>query len=313
MPKVSVIFPVGNREAFLAEAIESILLQSLHDLELIIVLDGVPEPVRAIVKRFDDERIRAIKLPIHLGVCAARNAAMAVARAPYMALMDSDDVALPQRLERQYVFMEAHPEVTVCGSNSVKQLKDGRQLSMRYPETDGMIKARLLVVDSAILNPTAMMRTEFVRRHAIRYDANLPRDHDHRFFVETMRFGATFYGLQEELLLYRRHSGNLTQDQNGVDAEKTRVREALWPLFFPELTALEARLLMRGMCRKLELTILEIFELVAVFNKALRESRVYFGEDRAEVQRIVAAARQRVLAVFEKRPTGTPVKPVSTV
>lgn len=303
-PKISVIFPVGDRLPFLAEAIESILAQTFTDFELLVVLDGVSEPVRACVASYGDARIRCIDLPLNMGVSNARNVAIAQARAPYLALMDSDDVALPERFARQYAFMQANPQVTVCGSNSIKLLKDGRRVPMRYPQTDGLIKSRLLVVDAAILNPTAMLRSEFVHRHALRYDANFPRDHDHRFYVEMLRQGAVFHGLQEELLLYRRHEGNITQNREGVDEEKTRVREALWPLFFPELTAREARILLRGLCQQLSLDMLEACELVAACNKALGEQRVFFGEDRAELQRQIGQARQRVLSALQASAKG---------
>jgi glycosyltransferase involved in cell wall biosynthesis len=290
-----VIFPVGDREAYLAEALSSILAQTLTGFELIVVLDGVPPPVQAIVESYRDERIRILQLPMNLGVSNARNAAMQAAQAPYMALMDSDDVAMPQRLAQQYAWMQAHPDVTVCGSNSVKLLEDGRRVSMHYPETDGQIKARLLLVDSAILNPTAMLRSDFVRHHALRYDANLPRDHDHRFYVEMMRLGATFYGLQEELLVYRRHAGNATQDQQGVDAEKTRVREVLVPLYFPELTGNEAEMLLKGLCQQVQMTVEEACYFVTVANKAAQETRVFRGEDRYELNQIVGRYKQRVL------------------
>jgi glycosyltransferase involved in cell wall biosynthesis len=294
-PKISVIFPVGNREAFLAEALESILAQSFTDWELIVVLDGVAEPVQAIAEGYRDERIRIVHLPVNLGVSNARNAAMLTAQAPYLALMDSDDVALPQRLAIQYEWMQAHTDVTVCGSNSVKLLEDGRRVSMRYPETDGQIKARLLLVDSAILNPTALLRSDFVHHHALRYDANLPRDHDHRFYVEMTRLGATFYGLQQELLLYRRHAGNATQDQQGVDAEKTRVREVLTPLYFPELTGNESAMLLKGLCQQVQMTVEEACFFVTVVNKAAEEARVFRGEDRAELRRILQRYKDRVL------------------
>lgn len=301
MPQISVIFPVGDRVEFLAEAIESVLAQTFDNFELIIVLDGVSAPVRAVVDRYRDKRIRLIDLPIHMGISTARNAAIAASRAPYLALMDSDDVALPQRFEKQHAFMRAHPEVSICGSNSVKVFVDGRRIPMRYPETDGMIKARLLVVDSAILNPTAMLRAEFIRQHQIRYDPNCPRDEDHRFYVETLRYGARFYGIQEELLLYRRHASNITQNRSRADEEKTRVREALWPLFFPELTAHEATLLLHSLCEKIKADMKTAFEMVAIQNKALRETRVFFGEDRAEVQRIVARSQARLLTAFQKQ------------
>lgn len=298
-PEISVIFPVGDRLPFLAEAIESILAQTFTNFELLVVLDGVSEPVRACVASYTDARIRCIDLPLNMGISNTRNVAISLARAPYMALMDSDDVALPQRLARQYAFLQANPQITVCGSNAIKLFKDGRRVPMRYPETDGLIKSRLLMVDSAIINPTAMLRSAFIHRHTLRYDVNQRRDEDHRFYVEMMRHGAVFHGLQEELLLYRRHEGNITQNREGVDEEKTRVREVLWPLFFPELTAREARILLRGLCQHVSLDMFEACELVAVCNKALGEQRSFFGEDRAELHRQIAQARQGVVSALQ--------------
>ena len=185
-------------------------------------------------------------------------------------------------------------------------MKDGRCDRLRYPETDGHIKARLLLVDSAILNPTAMFRTDFVHQHALRYDANFPRDQDHRFYVEMMRLGATFYGLQEELLLYRRHAGNATQDRSREDVDKTRVREMLVPVYFPELTGAEGRLLMKGMCVQAKMTVDEACHFVAVVNKAAHESRVFRGEDRTELRRLLGGFRQRVLQSLGATPPSPP-------
>ncbi len=294
-PKVSVIFPVGDRPAFLAEAIESVLTQTLADFEMIVVLDGVSEPVETIMAGYRDARIRTIRLPVNLGISNARNAALRWAKAPFLALMDSDDVAMPHRFENQLKWMEAHPDVTVCSSNSIKLLEDGRRVNMVYPETDGMIKARLLLVDSAILNPTAMIRSDFVKKHRLQYDANMPRDHDHLFYVAMMRNGARFYGLQEELLLYRRHAGNVTHDREGVDEEKTLVRERLLPVFFPELSGHEAQLLMLGLQAAPELSLKQACGFVAAANKAIQEERVFLGEDRRELKRILTGYLQRAM------------------
>jgi glycosyltransferase involved in cell wall biosynthesis len=294
-PAISVVFPVWERKEYLAEAIESVLGQTFENFELIVVLDGVSSGVQAIVENYRDARIRVISLPLNLGISNARNTALRVARAPYVALMDSDDVALPHRFATQHAWMEAHPDLTACGSNSVKLLKHGERMSMVYPETDAMVKARLLLVDSALLNPTAMLRMDFIRHHALQYDANLPRDNDHRFYVEMARLGARFHGLQQELLLYRRHDSNATNDPVGVDGEKTRVREILIPIYFPELTGFEQQILLRGMTRRVTLTLEEACMLVATLNKAAAEARVFLGEDRAELRRILGTLRQRIL------------------
>ena len=293
-PKISVIFPVGNREVYLREAIESVLGQSFSDFELLIIEDGLPPRVEEIIDSYRDSRIKIIKLPISMGVSAARNAGLITAKAFYIALMDSDDVALPHRFKQQYAWMESHPELTVCASNSIKIFSDGQRIPMLYPESDALIKSRLLLVDSAILNPTAMFRTAFVRKYRLQYDANFSRDQDHRFYVEMMRNGATFYGLQEELLLYRRHEENATNSRLGFDEQKTMIREILFPIFFPELTGEESRVLLKGFCENVCMTIAEGYFCHMVMNKALRESRTLIGEDREELRRILNFYRGRL-------------------
>lgn len=300
-PQISVVFPVGNRLEFLPEAIESVLAQTFTDFELIVVLDGVFPEVLACVESYRDERIRLVRMPLNLGVSNARNAALRSARAPYAALMDSDDVALPHRFATQHAWLEAHPELTVCASNAVKITDSGQRRPMLYPETDGMIKSRLMLVDSSMLNPTAMMRVDFIRRHRIEYDANLPRDQDHRFYTEMMRAGAHFYGIQQQLLLYRRHATNATKNLEAVDVEKTRVREVVLPAFFPELTGMEYRMLQKGMCIDSAMSFDEACLFVVALNKAAREGRSFYGEDRAELRRILGMYRQRVQKSFEMK------------
>lgn len=295
-PKVSVIFPVGNRQVYLAEAIESILNQSMADFELLLILDGVDEEVQVVVDQYCDTRIRQIRMPINLGVSNARNAGLLMAQAPYVALMDSDDVAIGHRLAHQLEWLQANPRVTALGSNAIKLFEDGRRVPMVYPQTDGLIKSRLLLVDSALINATVMMRVDFLKHHAIRYDANFPRDQDHRFFVEMMRLGASFHCLQEELLLYRRHGLNATHGRNGVDDQKTRVRALVLPEYFPELTGHECRALLKGMYEQVQMNLDDACEFVAAVHKALRETRVFYCEDRDELRLIL----QRYLKRMQK-------------
>ncbi|MBS1196665.1 MAG: group 1 glycosyl transferase [Proteobacteria bacterium] len=290
-PKISIIFPVGNREVYLREAIESILAQTFTDFELLIVADGIEPSVMSILESYHDERIHLIRLPLNMGICAASNTALSAARAPYMALMDSDDVAQPHRLATQYEWMESHPQITVCASNAVKILEDGSRVSMQYPELDGIIKARLMIVDSAILNPTAIFRSEFVHRHRLRYDANFTRDGDHRFFVDMLRCGAVFHGLQEELLTYRRHFQNATNDMTGFDDYKTRIREMLAPVFFPELTGVETAVLLAAFRSDFSGHPEDVHRSLAAVDKAMLENRSFMDEDRAELNNILSAVR----------------------
>jgi glycosyltransferase involved in cell wall biosynthesis len=109
--------PVYNGAPYLPESIESVLSQTLTDLELVVVDDGSRDATRAIVEGFarSDPRIRLIAHDENEGVTSARNDAWRGARAPYIAVLDSDDVALPDRLARQVEYLDARPSVAAVG------------------------------------------------------------------------------------------------------------------------------------------------------------------------------------------------------
>jgi hypothetical protein len=102
------------------------------------------------------------------------------------------------------------------------------------------------------------------------------------------------------LLLYRRHGGNATSDRCGVDEEKTRVREIVLPAFFPELSGGACRILMMGMAEQVHMTLAEARQFVAVAELALRETRSFMGEDRAELAAIIGSYRQRMLQSLQQ-------------
>jgi glycosyltransferase involved in cell wall biosynthesis len=109
-PDVTVLMPVYNGERFVAETVESVLRQTHAGFEFIIVDDGSTDATRDIVGRFDDPRIRLVRLP-RSGISAALNCGIRQARAPLIARIDADDLMEPQRLERQLAFVRARPEI----------------------------------------------------------------------------------------------------------------------------------------------------------------------------------------------------------
>ena len=118
-PRITVAMSVYNNEAFLAQAIESILAQSFGDFEYLIVNDGSTDGSPAIIDGFAarDPRIRAIHQE-NRGLVASLNRMIEEARAPLIARMDGDDIALPLRFERQVAFLDAYPDYGVVGVNT---------------------------------------------------------------------------------------------------------------------------------------------------------------------------------------------------
>ena len=108
--------PVYNGERYLAEAIASVLGQTYADFEFIIVDDGSTDGSAVIIGEFveRDSRIRFIRLERNLGQANARNAGIEATSGKYVAMMDCDDVCLPDRLRKQMNFLEAHPGKSTC-------------------------------------------------------------------------------------------------------------------------------------------------------------------------------------------------------
>jgi glycosyltransferase involved in cell wall biosynthesis len=146
VPRVSVVLPVLNGDRYLAQAIESVLSQTLRDLELVIVDDGSTDRSRAIVESLAgrDDRVRLIVNEANLGLAAALNRGWQAARAPYIARLDADDVALPDRLSLQVAFLDSNPAVAVVGGASIRiDAAGNRGAMMLFPTTDRGIRATL--------------------------------------------------------------------------------------------------------------------------------------------------------------------------
>ena len=116
-PKVSVLMPVYNtKEEYLREAIESILNQTFRDFEFLIIDDGSTNGAQAVIKSYQDERIRFVQNETNLGIFKTRNKLCAMARGEYVATFDSDDISLPTRLEKEVAYLDEHPDVSVVGA-----------------------------------------------------------------------------------------------------------------------------------------------------------------------------------------------------
>jgi glycosyltransferase involved in cell wall biosynthesis len=161
-PKVSVLMPVYNSAAFLDDAIKSILNQTFADFELLVRDDESADESCAILQRYaaQDRRIR-ILAPGHLGIAGSRNVLARAARGVYLANMDSDDICLPRRLEKQVAFLDAHPDHVGLGSWFEQVNSKGQPIRfMSLPTSHEEIDAHHLEGVVSMHNPTTMMRRD---------------------------------------------------------------------------------------------------------------------------------------------------------
>lgn len=110
-PVVSVAMKAYQHEAYVGQAIRSVLEQSFEDLELVVTDDGSTDGTPDVIAGFTDERVRFERLPVNRGIAAAMNATVRRTRGEFVAILNSDDFALPGRLERQVAFLREHPDI----------------------------------------------------------------------------------------------------------------------------------------------------------------------------------------------------------
>jgi hypothetical protein len=166
MIDVSVLMSVYNGEQFLAEAMESVLTQTLGDFELIVIDDGSTDGSSEILERYraDDSRV-VIHTQPNQGRAAALNTGIALSRAPLIARLDADDIAMPDRLGLQHRFLAEHTDLAVVGGAVVFIDDAGRAFAdVTYPPTDAAIRASLAERMTPFVHSAVMVRKEALER-----------------------------------------------------------------------------------------------------------------------------------------------------
>ncbi len=210
-PKVSVILPVRNCENFLADAIRSILKQSLPDFELIIIDDGSKDTSLQIVKRFRDKRIILLTNNTPMGVARSLNRGIRIAKGDYIARMDADDIAMPDRLYIQYEYFKKHPEVGVVGSWVQLINADGKSIGYKnLPATNQDIK-RLLPFVNPFIHPSVMIRNCLFKQFGT-YSLDCEGAEDYELWFKVAR-NTQFTNLQQVLLQYRMHRNSVSYSE----------------------------------------------------------------------------------------------------
>jgi len=158
-PLVSVLLPVYNAASYVQEAIESILSQTYQKFELIVINDGSTDGSGQIIKAIHDPRIRVIDQP-NRGLSNALNRAIEAAQGDYLARQDADDIALPQRFERQVDFLEGHLNVAIVGTWAEVRSDKPTTEKIYAPPTDSSVLKFELLFDNPFVHSSMMLRSQ---------------------------------------------------------------------------------------------------------------------------------------------------------
>jgi glycosyltransferase involved in cell wall biosynthesis len=200
---------VHNGMPYLPEAVDSVLRQTLTDLEFVIVDDGSTDGSGEYLDGRTDGRVRVLR-ERHAGLPAALNRGLELCRGQFVARMDADDVCLPERLERQVGFLSQHPDVGVVGSSVVCVGPTGTRGGLvAVPTEHEAVLKRLLARGLALCHPSVCFRASALR--SIGGYRDLPAEDMDVFLRLTGSYRLA--NVEEPLLLWRVHPRSVTAQQ----------------------------------------------------------------------------------------------------
>lgn len=218
LPDITVLLPVYNGEEFIADAVNSILGQTYSNFVLLIIDDGSLDDTGKILEEMAarDPRIRLVRRE-NRGLIATLNEGMAICRTELIARMDADDVALPTRLALQKNFMDANPNVAVCGTEVILYEK-GSSVSYR---TNAPFDV-LCLFGSPLAHPTVMFRRSIVLKVG-GYRASMLAAEDYDLWVRICQAGFCIANIPKKLLLYREHPNNSRRTYRRLQRKTTQL------------------------------------------------------------------------------------------
>lgn len=212
MSKVSVIMPAYNAEKYIGEAIDSILAQTFRDFELIIVNDGSTDRTEEIILSYSDPRIVYLKNETNLKISDTLNRGIDIAQGEYIARMDSDDIALPERFERQVAYMDQNPKCVVCGTAAIL-FGEGMEEKTVVPSGDPRYVKGQMIFHCPIMHPSVFIRQEVLERNNIRYCRDYNGTEDYEMWWRLSSYGE-ICSLPDPLLKYRISGNQITSQKD---------------------------------------------------------------------------------------------------
>lgn len=201
-PIISVVMPAYNAELYIKEAIESVLNQTFINFEFLIYNDGSTDKTHEIISAFNDNRIIYKKIEKNAGYLQLLNRGLDEAKGKYIARMDADDIAIPNRFQVQFEYLEIHPDVGICGSwiEFIGAMSGINKSSETFEDIQ-----YLLFFGCPLTHPTVMMRNDLLKKYNLKYTKEYYYAEDYYFFAQSsLHFKIT--NVPQVLLKYRIHT-----------------------------------------------------------------------------------------------------------
>jgi glycosyltransferase involved in cell wall biosynthesis len=233
MPAITILLPFRNAAATLDAAIASMARQTFRVWELLLIDNASSDASTAIAESWvkHDPRIRLVQEE-RVGIAHALNRGLEQAQGRYIARMDADDSSHPERLAKQFEFLEYHPEIGVLGTRTAFATTVERSSGMRWfvQWQNGIISPQQhyvkRFVDAPLAHPTVMFRRELAEHHGHYSTAPLPEDHE--LWLRWMDAGVRFAKLPEMLLTWNDHAQRLSRTHPHYSTEAFYATKMKW-------------------------------------------------------------------------------------
>lgn len=205
---VSIITPTYNCAKFIGKTIESVLKQTYTDWEMIIVDDASKDNTEEIVNKYNDKRIKYIKLKENCGADVARNTAIEEAKGKYMAFLDSDDLWQAEKLKKQIQFMEQN-NYNITATDYEQIDEEGNKLN-KIIKTKGKVNYNSMLLSNSVGNSTVVYNVEKLGKFKV---PNIKKRNDYALWLQMLKKEKYIYGIPEILMQYRVRSNSISRNK----------------------------------------------------------------------------------------------------
>jgi glycosyltransferase involved in cell wall biosynthesis len=232
VPKISIILPVYNAGRYLPGALGSVYAQTFKDWEMILVDDASTDDSAKILAAQDDPRLVVLRNDTNLGLTRSLLRALEVARGQFVARLDADDAAEPERLSRQVHYLQEHPHVGILGSAYTVVDEGGKVIGERLmPETPVEVRWASML-HCPFGHPTVMFRRTLLEEHGMTYDPAWEPGEDYDLWARLLAV-VDGVNLPEPLVRYRSHAQSVSNSrfaklmEHGYAIAERTIRAAL--------------------------------------------------------------------------------------
>lgn len=229
MVEISVILPIYNGEAYLYDSINSILKQTFRNFELLIIDDGSTDSSIDIVRSFKDERIRVFSFGSNQGLVSALNLGLINARGEYIARMDADDIAHPERFEVSIYFFDKNPEYSILGTRgAMSQETVVFKRLEKIDFTPHHVVKGIALINNPLIHSSVIFKRKLAKDHSLMYNSKFVHSEDNALWIDFMNIGAKVGIIEAPLIYHRIHADQVSSKFSEIQKINSCKKRVQW-------------------------------------------------------------------------------------